>query len=144
MKKIISRLKSETEVKLVRFISDKGPNSCKDCLKHHGQIFCADTPDKPKLPIHPNCRCKYELLTQEESMICQENMQQVKRQLVDYGNQIAAQATQLLEEYENKIKTRVITSTTNGVATVLTAALQVSLWTMKKLINQTNFCKKKF
>ena len=141
--KIMQMLKGKTEPQLVRFISDKGPNSCKDCLKHHGQIFCADAPDKPKLPIHPNCRCKYELLTQEESMICQENMQQVKRQLVDYGNQIAAQATQLLEEYENKIKTRVITSTTNGVVTALTAALQVSLWTMKKIDQSDKFLQEK-
>ena len=56
---IIQMLKGKTEVKLVRFISDKGPNSCKACLVHHGKVFRADDPDKPKLPIHPNCRCKF-------------------------------------------------------------------------------------
>ena len=66
-----------------------------------------------------------------------------KRQLVDYGKQIAAQATQLLEEYENKIKTRVITATTSGVVTALTAALQVSLWTMKKIDQSDKFLQEK-
>ena len=57
---IMQMLKGKTEIKLVKFISDKGPNSCEDCLKHHGKIFCIDDPNKPELPIHPNCRCKYE------------------------------------------------------------------------------------
>ena len=57
---IIKMLKGKTEIKLVKFISDKGPNSCEDCLKHHGKIFCIDDSNKPELPIHPNCRCKYE------------------------------------------------------------------------------------
>ena len=57
---IMQMLKGKTEIKLVEFISDKGPNSCEDCLKHHGKIFCIDDSNKPELPIHPNCRCKYE------------------------------------------------------------------------------------
>ena len=51
LEKIISRIKSETEVKLVRFISDKGPNSCAACLEHHGKIFKQDDPNKPLLLI---------------------------------------------------------------------------------------------
>ena len=58
--KIMQMLKGKTEPKLIRFISDKGPNSCKACLEHHGKIFRANAPDKPKLPIHPNCQCKFE------------------------------------------------------------------------------------
>ena len=65
--KIIQMLKGKTEPKLVRFISDKGPNSCKACLKHHGKIFRADARDKPKLPIHPNCRCKYEEVKESDA-----------------------------------------------------------------------------
>ena len=62
---IMQMLKGKTEIKLVKFISDKGPNSCEECLKHHGKIFGTDDPDKPKLPIHPNCRCKYEEVISE-------------------------------------------------------------------------------
>ena len=58
--KIMQMLKGKTEPKLVRFVSDKGKNSCKACLKHHNQIFAEDDKNKPKIPIHPNCRCKYE------------------------------------------------------------------------------------
>ncbi len=65
--KIMSMLQGKTEPKLVRFISDKGPNSCKACLKHHGKIFRADARDKPKLPIHPNCRCKYEEVKESDA-----------------------------------------------------------------------------
>ena len=57
---IMQMLKGKTEVKLVKFISDKGPNSCKACSAYHGKVFQADDHKKPKLPIHPNCRCKFE------------------------------------------------------------------------------------
>ena len=57
---VMQMLNGKNEIKLVKFISDKGPNSCKECLKHHGEIFRLDDPNKPELPIHPNCRCKYE------------------------------------------------------------------------------------
>ncbi len=59
---VMQMLNGKTEIKLVKFISDKGPNSCKECLKHHSEIFRLDDPNKPVLPIHPNCRCKYELI----------------------------------------------------------------------------------
>ena len=65
--KIMQMLKGKTEPKLVRFISDKGPNSCKACLEHHGKIFRADAADKPQLPIHPNCRCKYEEVKESDA-----------------------------------------------------------------------------
>ena len=65
--KIMQMLKSKTEPELVRFVSDKGPNSCKACLQHHGKIFRADAADKPKLPIHPNCRCKYEEIKESDA-----------------------------------------------------------------------------
>ena len=57
---VMQMLEEKTDAGLVKFISDKDPNSCENCLKHHGEIFRLDDPNKPKLPIHPNCRCKYE------------------------------------------------------------------------------------
>ena len=65
--KIMSMLQRKTEPQLVRFVSDKGPNSCKACLEHHGKIFRADAADKPQLPIHPNCRCKYEEVKESDA-----------------------------------------------------------------------------
>ena len=71
---VMQMLNGKTEIKLVKFISDKGPNSCKECLKHHGEVFRADDSNKPELPIHPNCRCKYELLSQKDEVRYQENI----------------------------------------------------------------------
>lgn len=121
---IMKMLKGKTEIKLVKFISDKGPNSCEECLKHHGEIFQADDPDKPELPIHPNCRCKYELMTQAEVISYQDDLQKIKTQLINYGNQIAAQATQLLAECDEEIKTHTVTHTANAVVTALPAVYQ--------------------
>ena len=116
---IIQMLKGKTEIKLVKFISDKGPNSCEDCLKHHGEVFQLDDPEKPELPIHPNCRCKYELLTLNEVTSYQGEVQKIKTQLINYGNRIAAQAVQLLSECEKEIKTHTVTHTANAVVTAL-------------------------
>ena len=121
---IMQMLNGKTEIKLVKFISDKGPNSCEDCLKHHGEVFQLDDPEKPELPIHPNCRCKYELLTPNEVASYQGEVQKIKTELINYGNQIAAQAVQLLSECEKEIKTHTVTHTANAVVTALPAVYQ--------------------
>ena len=121
---IMKMLKGKIEIKLVKFVSDKGPNSCEECLKHHGEIFQADDPDKPDLPIHPNCRCKYELMTQSEIISYQDDLQKIKTQLNNYGNQIAAQAIQLLAECDRAIKTQTVTHSANAVVTALPVVYQ--------------------
>lgn len=63
---IMQMLNEKSGIRFVRFISDKGPNSCKACLAHHGKIFRMDDPEKPQLPIHPNCRCRYEEIKESE------------------------------------------------------------------------------
>ena len=47
------------------YISDKGKNSCFKCTKNHGKRFRETDLSKPALPIHPNCRCKYEKLNNQ-------------------------------------------------------------------------------
>ena len=124
--KYINRI---TPSNLVRFVSEQGESSCDACLKYHKQIFEENDKNRPKLPIHPNCRCKYELLTQEEVTAYQDDLQKIKTQLINYGNQIAAQATQLLAECDEEIKTHTATQTSNAVVTALPAVYQ----TMKVL-----------
>ena len=121
---IIQMLNGKTEIKLVKFISDKGPNSCEECLKHHGEVFQLDDSNKPELPIHPHCRCKYELLTPNEVASYQGEVQKIKTQLINYGNRIAAQAVQLLSECEKEIKTHTVTQTSNAVVTAPPAVYQ--------------------
>ena len=55
--KIVQKLAKKT--KIVKFVSEKGVNSCNICRSYHGKIFTEDDPQKPELPLHPNCRCKF-------------------------------------------------------------------------------------
>ena len=75
--KIMQMLKGKTEPKLVRFVSDKGKNSCRECLKHHNQIFAEDDKNKPEIPIHPNCRCKYEYISAAQIPDIKESLREV-------------------------------------------------------------------
>jgi len=115
---IAQMLKKQTDVRLVKFISDKGPNSCKACLAHHGKVFRKDDPGNPKLPIHPNCRCKYEDLTQSEVASLQKDVQSAQSELVNYGNQMAAKAIRILDECKNGIRN---TAASRAVAGTLQA-----------------------
>lgn len=40
-------------------------NSCSECQENHGKRFRTNAFDRPALPIHPNCKCRYELLNSE-------------------------------------------------------------------------------
>ena len=98
---IIQMLKGKTEIKLVKFISDKGPNSCEDCLKHHGEVFQLDDPEKPELPIHPNCRCKYVEVTSDVT-----NYAAVSSQI---GENFSAPPVLLPDTQFNHVTVRVLT-----------------------------------
>ena len=165
---VMQMLNGKTEIKLVKFISDKGPNSCKECLKHHGEVFRADDPNKPELPIHPNCRCKYELLSQKDEVRYQNDVQKIESQLVNYGSQLAAQATQLLAKCEKEIntyiantavaalpiayravnalesaKTKVNSTVTNAKLSAMLTTLKVSYWAMRKIEQADKFLQRK-
>jgi len=74
-------------------------------------------------------------MTQEEVTAYQNDLQKIKTQLINYGNQIAAQATQLLAEYDEEIKTHTVTHTANAVVT----ALPVISQSMKVIENGNAF-----
>ena len=44
---------------MVKFVSESGSHTCTECSSNDGMLFYIDDPDLPKLPMHPNCRCKY-------------------------------------------------------------------------------------
>ena len=96
---IIQMLKGKTEIKLVKFISDKGPGSCEECLKHHGEVFQLDDPNKPKLPIHPNCRCKYELLTPNEVVSYQGEVQKINQAAEVIHKEMKKELDEILKKY---------------------------------------------
>ncbi len=43
----------------VVFISENKDNSCSKCKMYNGRIYEENDSRKPRLPIHPNCRCSY-------------------------------------------------------------------------------------
>jgi biotin carboxyl carrier protein len=54
--------------KIVKYVFEaRGSNSCDKCMKYDGQIF-DNKEDAPKLPIHPNCKCKlHEVVSYKDS-----------------------------------------------------------------------------
>ena len=89
IEELVEYINRITPSRLVRFVSEQSENSCRDCLKHHNQIFEENDKDRPKLPIRPNCRCKYEYLTNGEVTGLQNELREIQIQLIDYGNQFA-------------------------------------------------------
>ena len=147
--KIMSMLQGKTEPKLVRFVSDKGPNSCKACLEHHGRIFKQNDPNKPQLPIHPNCRCKYEELTTDKVAELQQNVQTAQAELIKLGTPIAETAIRLLAEFENEIKESAVSNTLSGTLQMLSYAekinrVQKELESKVEMTVETNQLKAKF
>ena len=43
----------------VVFICRDAENSCSRCQQYNGRIYAENDRRKPRLPIHPNCRCSY-------------------------------------------------------------------------------------
>ena len=57
--RLIDLIDDSSKKGMVRFVSESGPHTCAECSDNDGKIFHIDDPDLPKLPLHPNCRCKY-------------------------------------------------------------------------------------
>ena len=71
-KEIISKVYESSKNNLVKFVSDKGPHTCRECIENDGRIFDIDDQRIPQLPIHPHCRCKYVKLDQSEQDVSQQ------------------------------------------------------------------------
>ena len=62
------------EVKIVEYsenwknwVTELDEKTCKDCRSLHGKIYLTDEAVKPRPPLHPNCRCKIELMKAVEA-----------------------------------------------------------------------------
>ena len=58
----LSKLTLYRRGKYLRFISEKSKTTCEECKKYDKMVFAEDDPSKPKIPIHPNCKCHYKTL----------------------------------------------------------------------------------
>lgn len=137
IEELVQYINRITPAHLVRFVSEKGENSCDDCLKYHNQIFEENDKNRPELPIHPNCRCKYEYLTSSEVTELQNELLKIHNQLISYGNQLANKINQLLEEYEREIKNYTQIHTISTIKSAFSAA-----WQMMQLIEKGKDIKK--
>lgn len=44
----------------IKFVAESNNKTCLDCQRWDGKIFDKNAPNRPVLPLHPNCRCKYQ------------------------------------------------------------------------------------
>lgn len=63
-KSVIDQMKRRAGISTARvmYIAEMGAKTCKKCQEYHGKIFLETDPQKPIIPIHPNCRCRYKKL----------------------------------------------------------------------------------
>lgn len=62
MLELLSQQREDKQIedKWLVFIAEKGKNNCVECSRYHKKRFRESDSDRPALPIHSNCRCKYE------------------------------------------------------------------------------------
>ena len=139
--KIISELEEAQKKKFVRFVSDKGPNSCQKCLQQNGKVYEENDPDKPTLPIHPHCRCHYETVANPRLENIKANLMQMVQQMQESARQLSAKASEFIAEAMKLLEK--IKSVKGGIDSTIAAAkisaiiisLQLVLAAMIKLKN---------
>ncbi len=88
-----------TPPRLLRFVSEEGEKCCEECLKYHDLIFEEDDKDIPQIPIHPNCRCHYEYVTDEEIKKVTNKIEDTSKQINNWAKKILAQGDRFLLEF---------------------------------------------
>lgn len=48
------------------YVTQRDSKVCKFCSPHDGERFRPDDPEMVKIPLHPNCRCHYDIISHEE------------------------------------------------------------------------------
>ena len=64
---LISKISEAAQPEYWRFVAEKDGDCCEKCKRFDGKVFSNEDPAKPKLPIHPNCRCSWRKATIKES-----------------------------------------------------------------------------
>lgn len=85
--------------KYVKFIAEHDSKTCVDCQRWDGKIFDAEDSNRPILPLHPNCRCKYQdMPANEKSLIFHEEKKHTVAMLTRKHNISTAQADVLAKQ----------------------------------------------
>ena len=59
LEKIQAELNRATLPRYIKFVAENNSKTCIDCQRWDGKIFDNNDTNRPLLPLHPNCRCKY-------------------------------------------------------------------------------------
>lgn len=62
----ITQSLNKIDVKYYKYTAEISSTSCSICKKNDNIIFRSGDPDIPILPLHPNCKCKLILITDEQ------------------------------------------------------------------------------
>ena len=83
----------------VQFVAENNGRTCIACQRWHGKIFDKDDPLRPQLPLHPNCRCRYQdIPINGNSTILQAEKQNIASTLVGRYSITAEQADSLAKQ----------------------------------------------
>ena len=137
--KIMTMLQEKSQPEYYRFVAEDDEKCCDDCKEHNDKIFQENDPDIPKLPIHPNCRCKLVKLEVEETENVKSNILQMIDELNYYENQLLSDFQQwkndadtLLNSVQNSDNDFVTEAKIKALAATASAML-----TMIEKFNQT-------
>ena len=136
---IIKELKQSENKKYVKFISEKSKNNCKSCAQYHNQIFKIDDPNKPQLPLHSNCHCRYEKIDSNELKKIQTKIEALSVQLRKYcvqttnkAHQLYSQSIDLITQVQN-IKNKIDAAILAQKISTLIIIVQCVLFALEKI-----------
>ena len=90
------KISKTTEYRYYKFVCNDSVNNCNTCLSLAGKVFRDDDSTKPELPIHKNCKCKYDEIDTDYQIVNElnkitANLQTNKDILPDMADQLALQ-----------------------------------------------------
>ena len=130
--KIISELEAAQKEKFVKFVADKGANSCQRCLQQNGKIYEENDAEKPVLPIHPHCHCYYEPVDNPHLEKIKNNLMQMVQQIQESGRQLSTKASELIAEAVNLLDSKIDSMKMSVQISTTIISLQLILAAMLK------------
>ena len=108
LEKIQVELNRASLPQYIKFVAENNSKTCIDCQRWDGKIFDSNDTNCPILPLHPNCRCKYQNMpTNAQSLTLHAEKQNIVTVLVrkhnistEHAESLAKQI--LIAKMENK------------------------------------------
>lgn len=99
LEKIKTELNRISLPQYIKFIAENNSKTCICCQRWNGKIFEKEDSDRPILPLHPNCRCKYQdMPTNEKILNFYEEKKHIVAVLTEKHNILTEQANTLAKQ----------------------------------------------